>query len=53
VLPAFSPDGTLLMWTASRGGDAGGRGASSQLWVSRPDLAAIDRGLAPVKEPTP
>ena len=38
--PAFSPDGTLLMWTASRGGDSGGRAATSQLWVSQIDAAA-------------
>jgi len=48
VLPAFSPDGTLLMWTAGRGGDAGGRAASSQLWVSRIDAAAIEAALEPV-----
>jgi hypothetical protein len=41
VLPAFSHDGELLMWTASRGEDGGGRGASSQLWVSRLDADAI------------
>jgi len=41
VLPAFSPDGELLMWTASRGEDGGGRGPSSQLWVSRLDADAI------------
>ncbi|MFN9368709.1 MAG: biopolymer transporter Tol [Planctomycetia bacterium] len=41
VLPVFSPDGSLLMWTASRGGDGGGRSAPSQLWASRPDNAAI------------
>jgi len=45
VLPAFSPDGTLLMWTASRGGDSGGRAATSQLWVSQIDAAAIDADL--------
>ena len=45
VLPAFSPDGTLLMWTASRNGDSGGRTATSQLWVSRIDAAAIDAAL--------
>ena len=48
VLPAFSPDGTLLMWTASRGGEGGGRSATSQLWVSRIDSAAIDAALDPV-----
>jgi len=47
VLPAFSPDGTLLMWTASRDDAAAGRAASSQLWVSRVDLDAIDRDLEP------
>ena len=46
VLPAFSPDGTLLMWTAARGGDAGGRSAASQLWVSRLDVGAIEGDLA-------
>lgn len=45
VLPAFSPDGTLLMWTASRGESPGGRGATSQLWVSRLDLDAIAAAL--------
>lgn len=49
VLPAFSPDGTLLMWTASRGGEGGGRTATSQLWVSRIDAAAIDAALEPVE----
>jgi Tol biopolymer transport system component len=48
VLPVFSPDGSLLMWTASRGGDGGGRGASSQLWVSRPDTAAIRAAVGEV-----
>jgi TolB protein len=52
VLPAFSPDGTLLMWTASRGDAGGGRTATSQLWVSRIDAAAIDTALAPVAEGT-
>jgi TolB protein len=51
VLPAFSPDGTLLMWTASRGGEGGGRAATSQLWVSRINAAAIDAALEPVEEP--
>lgn len=46
VLPAFSPDGTLLMWTAGRGDGAGGRAPTSQLWVSRIDEAAIERALA-------
>jgi TolB protein len=50
VLPAFSPDGTLLMWTASRGGEGGGRAATSQLWVSRIDATAIDAALEPVAE---
>jgi len=47
VLPAFSPDGTLLMWTASRD-TTGGRTPSSQLWVARPDSNRIDQDLAPV-----
>jgi TolB protein len=52
VLPAFSPDGTLVLWTASRDEAAGGRTAASQLWVSRLDLDAIDRELAPVPPTT-
>ena len=52
VLPAFSPDGTLLMWTASRDGDSGGRAAASQLWVSTIDAAAIDAALEPVAVPS-
>jgi TolB protein len=51
VLPAFSPDGSLLMWTASRGGDGGGRAAPSQLWVSRIDLEAVAAAL-PAPKPT-
>ena len=47
VLPAFSPDGSLLMWTASRGEGSGGRGPTSQLWVSRLDLDAIAHDLPP------
>ena len=47
VLPSFSPDGTLLLWTASRD-DSGGRRPSSQLWVSRLDLDAIERAIPPV-----
>ena len=46
VLPAFSPDGTLLMWTSGRGADGGGRAPASQLWVSRLDLDALDAALA-------
>jgi Tol biopolymer transport system component len=46
VLPAFSPDGTLLMWTASRDGEPGGRAASSQLWVSRLALEPLAAALA-------
>lgn len=52
VLPAFSPDGQLLMWTASRGGEGGGRGATSQLWVSRVHTAAIEAALEPVTRAT-
>ena len=47
VLPVFSPDGKLLMWTASRDG-AGGRRPSSQLYVSCPDLGAIEAALPPI-----
>ena len=46
VLPSFSPDGRLLMWTASR--DGGGRMPASQLWVSPLDLDALERDLPPV-----
>jgi Tol biopolymer transport system component len=48
VLPSFSPDGTLLMWTASRAG--GGRAPASQLWVSRLDLERLERSLPPVQD---
>jgi TolB protein len=53
VLPTFSPDGRLLVWTASRGGDGGGRGAPSQLWASRLDTAAVEAAVAahPTTEP--
>ena len=51
VLPVFSPDGNLLMWTASRDGD-GGRRPTSQLYVSRLDLEAIDAALPQVAAPT-
>ena len=47
VLPVFSPDGKLLLWTASRDG-AAGRRPSSQLYVSRLNLAAIEAALPPV-----
>jgi Tol biopolymer transport system component len=54
VLPAFSPDGSLLLWTASRGEGSGGRGPTSQLWVSRLDLDAVAQDLPPpMKGPTP
>lgn len=36
VLPAFSPDGTWLMWTSQRQGPAAGeQRASSQLWIAK------------------
>ncbi len=47
VLPSFSPDGTLLMWTASRDG-GGGRG-TSQLWVSTLDLDRLEKDLGEKK----
>jgi len=47
VLPVFSPDGNLLLWTASRDG-GGGRRPTSQLYVSRLDLDAIDAALPAV-----
>jgi Tol biopolymer transport system component len=46
VLPTFSPDGTLLLWTSGRSADGGGRGPASQLWVSRLDLEALDAALS-------
>lgn len=51
VLPVFSPDGSLLLWTASRDSD-GGRRPTSQLYVSRLDLAAIDAALPQVAQMT-
>ena len=53
VLPSFSPDGTLLLWTTGRGDDSGGRGAASQLWTARLDLDAIDRTLDEAQTPAP
>jgi Tol biopolymer transport system component len=47
VLPAFSPDGSLLLWTASRD-DGGGRTPSSQLWAARLDPDAIEAALPPL-----
>jgi Tol biopolymer transport system component len=52
VLPSFSPDGTLLMWTASRDG-SGGRGATSQLWVSTIDLDRLSQDLATPADQNP
>ncbi len=43
VLPSFSPDGRLLMWTASR--DPGGGRGTSQLWVSTLDLDRLEKDL--------
>jgi len=51
VLPSFSPDGTILLWTASR--DGGGRAPASQLWTARLDLAALARDLLPPASTTP
>jgi len=43
-LPAFSPDGKTMIWTAQRGALAGGESRpSSQLWAARIDLDAVDR----------
>ena len=47
VLPAFSPDGSILLWTASRD-DGGGRTPSSQLWAARLDPAASEAALPPL-----
>jgi len=47
VLPAFSPDGTIMMWTASRD-DGGGRTPSSQLWAARLKTEAIEQALPPL-----
>jgi hypothetical protein len=48
VLPAFSPDGSILLWTASRDDDGGGRTPSSQLWAARLHLEAIEAALPPL-----
>lgn len=40
VLPVFSHDGTLMMWTAQRGPEK-----SSQIWVADFDLAAATKGM--------
>ncbi len=42
VLPAFSPDGSLMMWTAQRGPLAQGETRpSSQLWIARFDPSSL------------
>lgn len=46
VLPAFSSDGALLVWTASRDGDGAGRHPTSQLYAATLDLQAIETALA-------
>jgi TolB protein len=54
VLPVFSPDGALVMWTSGRGDEPGGRGGSSQLWAARLDVDALARvldGLPLTREP--
>lgn len=58
VLPAFSPDGKILLWTASRGEGTVGSGSrpNSQLWASRLNLESIERELpspAAVADKTP
>jgi WD40 repeat protein len=43
-LPAFSPDGKTMIWTAQRGKLHGDEGRpSSQLWVADVDLKAVDK----------
>jgi len=44
VLPVFSPDGNLLMWTASREAEAG-RKPTSQLYVSTIKTDSIEAAL--------
>ena len=51
VLPAFSGDGGLLMWTASRDADGAGRAATSQLWVSRLALEPLAAALPAPAQP--
>jgi hypothetical protein len=45
ILPVFSPDGRLMMWTAQRGPMAGGETKpSSQLWVAEFDGGKLKFG---------
>jgi hypothetical protein len=44
VLPVFSPDGKLLMWTASREAEAG-RKPTSQLYVSTIKTDSVEETL--------
>ncbi len=44
VLPVFSPDGTSLMWTASRDGEAGTK-PTSQLYVSTLKTEGIEAAI--------
>ena len=46
VLPVFSPDGKLIMWTASRDAEAG-RKPTSQLYVSTIKTDSIEAALRP------
>ena len=52
VLPSFSPDGRLLLCTASREA-ASGRRPSSQIWAAKLDLDRIEKDLPSVTGTTP
>ena len=47
VLPVFSPDGKLLMWTASREAEAGAK-PTSQLYVSTIKIDNVDDALSTI-----
>ena len=49
VLPVFSPDGKLLMWTASREAEAGKK-PTSQLYVSTIKTANVDNALSTINK---
>ena len=49
-LPAFTPDGQWMIWTAQRGDAPEGEKPSSQLWAAKIDLDALDADYRAAQE---
>jgi len=50
-LPAFSPDGQWMIWTAQRGAQREGEDRpSSQVWGAKIDLEAVDRAYQSLRD---